>query len=203
MLKAGSDVFVQDPRRETRFLHRARVTAIEGASCRVEIDPDAIRLDGENALLVYFHDEADFLQQVMEVDRQEGAALELHFVGDPISADQRQQERISTVSANLAARIGEELDCPVHDVSATGFAAVAPAGHRLGEIVEVSLEWEGRCYVGRATVQSLREVGRRRVRYGLRLLGNESGPGKPLHAELPAISLAIQRSQQRRFSGES
>lgn len=201
MLKAGSDLFVQDPGRESRFLHRARVVGIEGPCFRVRLDAGVLELDAESELLVYFHVEDDFVQQVAEVASRDDDTLLLRAVGDPISADRRQQERVSTLAADLTARIGEENDCPVHDLSATGFAAVAGAGLRPGQIVEVSIAYEGRCYVGRASVQSLREVGRRRIRYGLRVLGEHVGPGKPLHAELPAISLAIQRSQRRHCSG--
>jgi hypothetical protein len=202
MLKTGSDLFIQDPARESRFLHRGRVIGVEGARCTVQLGAGALDVASQREVLVYFHTEEDFLQQVMEIGDRGADTLVLCGVGDPISADQREHERVSTLTADLAARIGEEIDCPVHDLSATGFAAVANAGLAAGQIVDVSLTFEGRCYVGRASVQSIREVGRRRVRYGLRLLTSTSGPGKPLHAELPRISLALQRSQQRSCSGE-
>ncbi|MGH0034562.1 MAG: hypothetical protein ACQGVK_06005 [Myxococcota bacterium] len=197
MLKAGSEIFVRDPRREDRFLYRGRVAGIEGARCTVELDAGEVDLRSHDELLVYFHDEGDFLQQVMEIADPTGSELVLRSVGDPISADQREHDRTSTLTSDLVARLGEENDCLVQDVGPMGFAAVGPLGLRQGQVVDISLHFEGRCYVGDASVQSLREVGDGRARYGLRLLAQASGPGKPLVEALPEIRRAIQRSRGR------
>ncbi len=195
MFKAGEDLFVQDPSREDRFLYRGQITSVEDGECHhVRLDCGHLPAHDQGAVLVYFHRDRDFLQQIMEILAVERDGLSLRPMGDPISANRRAQDRVSTLTAEIAARVDGHDGCRVQDVSATGFAVLADAGWRPGQVLDVSLGFEGRTWQGRACIQSVREMGPGRLRFGLRVMGTDAASGEDLLAAMPKISLDVRRS---------
>lgn len=117
-------------------------------------------------------------------------------VGDAISAENRQTYRVSTISADVEATVGKE-DVQVQDLSATGFAVVASTDYQLGQTIDVEIQYEEEQCHGVASVQSLRNLGPGRIRYGLRAIEEDPHTGVFLQT-LQRISLAVQREQLKR-----
>lgn len=157
---------------------------------------------------MYFSGKTEFLQQVgcikeiieAEEGSDEGPLFVIAPVGDPISAESRQTYRVSTISANLEARVGEEENLQVQDLSSTGFAVLAGDDYQLGQTVEVGIAHDDQQCHGRASVQSVRPMGPRRIRYGLRAIEDDPHTGEFLQV-LQQISLAVQREQLQRSGG--
>ena len=101
------------------------------------------------------------------------------------------------MAASLEANFGPEQGVSVQDLSSTGFAVVAAQPYDLGQSVDVQIRHEDEECGGVAVVQSVREFGPGRIRYGMRALEGDPSTGTFL-ATLQRISLAVQREQLQR-----
>lgn len=206
MIKTGSDILFQEPTCETRRLRRSVVVESGGDSFSIRFVAEPFAFEVDQEVLMYFNIKREFMQQLGRViaivaPEEEGAAdgpiFELEPIGDPISAENRQYYRVSTISADLSARIGDEEGLEVQDLSATGFAVIAADEYQLGQTLEVGISHEsGQCH-GIASVQSIREFAPGRVRYGMRAIEEDPHTGEFLQV-LQRISLAVQREQLQR-----
>ena len=122
--------------------------------------------------------------------------------GELVSAEARQCYRVSTVMASLTAVVADE-ECPLLDVSASGFAILSTAQHKMGKVVTVVLHYKGTKYTGQARIQSIREMPDGRIRYGFNAQDSKRAGGD-LHKGQRQITMDVQREQLRRFarSGE-
>jgi hypothetical protein len=205
MIKTGSDILFQEPTCDTRRLRRSVVvdTGEEDFSIQFVAEPFAFEKDQE--VLMYFNGKREFMQQIGRVTDiaapEEGADSALTFVitpvGDPISAESRENYRVSTISAALEARVGDETELKVQDLSATGFAVVASKDYQIGQTIEVEISSGDECCHGIASVQSIRDFGGGRIRYGMRAIESDPHTGVFLET-LQRISLAVQRDQLKR-----
>lgn len=124
-----------------------------------------------------------------------------HPTGEPVSAESRQCYRVLTsISSDVSAVIDGQHNCPVLDVSATGFSIMSEAPLRQGQVVRVTLNHEQNDYAGSAVVQSSKELNDGRYRYGLYCAGDEKSNGS-LFKGLQQIGTKIQREQIRRLNG--
>jgi hypothetical protein len=119
--------------------------------------------------------------------------------GEPTSAEGRDRFRVSTVMANLTASVGAEPECPLLDISSTGFAVEATQRYEIGQVVSVTLRYQGRLFSGKARVQSIREREMGSIRYGLHALEDKTSGGD-LQKGQQHISAAVEREQLRRLS---
>jgi hypothetical protein len=203
MLQRGDKVFFRLPdESRDRILHPAVVVASETPQCTAELaEPDA-RVQPDQALEVYYEIDCQLHRQAARVltvfEGERGPLVSFVTVGEPESAQDRKDFRVSTAVAGLSARVGTEDDCPLLDASASGFAVVASRQYCVGQLLPVHLEYGGEVFAGRASIQSVRPLADGRVRYGLRSvddrLGGQLGKG------LREISTMIQRDQLRRRS---
>ena len=205
MIKTGSDILFQEPQRgdaaapsirRGRHGRRALLDSLRREPFDFEVDQE---------VLMYFNGKREFLQQLgrvvavepQELEGEEATVFTFDPIGDPISAESRQFYRVSTISADLRASMGDEKDLDVQDLSATGFAVIASGSYALGDTVEVEIEHADMQCHGTAAVQSVREFGPGRIRYGLRAIEEDPHTGEFLQT-LQGISLAVQREQLRR-----
>ena len=206
MIKTGSDILFQEPTSDTRRLRRSVVVDANADSVVVQFvaEPFAFEIDQE--VLMYFNVRREFMQQLGRVtdvhapedeDEQTSPTFALAPIGDPISAESRQFYRVSTITADLNANVGDERSLEVQDLSATGFAVVAATEYSLGETVRVEIAHEAESCHGTASVQSIRELGPGRIRYGMRAIEDDPHTGVFLQT-LQRISLAVQREQLQR-----
>ena len=204
MFKTGTDILFQEPTSETRLLRRSTVTETEGEHFTVEFGEEEIQLEVGQELLCYFDGEREFMQQIVRLvellAEEPPLVAKLATVGDPISAESRQTDRVSTISVDIFAEVGEERGLRLQDVSATGFALIAKGSHPIGTTFPVSITFEGNIYSGVAAIQSVRQLRPGRIRYGLHPLAEGPGAGDLLDG-LRQISVAVQREQPKRNSG--
>ena len=111
--------------------------------------------------------------------------------GPIVSAEQRQIYRVSTVMAGILAQIGKELNCPVVDVSAEGFAAIASNPLQIGTLTEIGLRFEQIIIKTTARVQTAKTLANGKVRYGFLIPDKQYAARKSFYQ----ISGAIQRAQ--------
>lgn len=121
-------------------------------------------------------------------------------VGDPISAESRQNYRVSTISAGIQARMGKEADLSVQDLSATGFAVIASQQYKIGQTLDVFIRLGEESCHGKVSIQSFRELDKGRLRYGLRAI-EEDPHARAFLSTLQRISFAVQREQLQRSGG--
>ncbi len=206
MIKVGSDILFQEPMCDTRRLRRSVVVAASDDSFSIQFVAEPFEFEMEQEVLFYFNGKSEFLQQVGRIEEilpaneeqeDEPVTFCITPVGDPISAESRQNYRVSTMAANLHAGVGEERNVPVQDLSATGFAVVAADSYSLGQTVDVQIRHDDEECHGIAVVQSIREFGPGRIRYGMRALEDDPHTDVFL-ATLQRISLSVQREQLQR-----
>ncbi len=133
-------------------------------------------------------------------EKKEGPVVEIEPIGDPISAENRQHYRVSTISAGIEARLGKESNLHVQDLSATGFAVLADEKYALGQVIEVDVRHGDEACHGLVSIQSSRELESGRLRYGLRAIEKDSH-ARDFLSTLQRISLAVQRDQLARTGG--
>jgi len=120
-----------------------------------------------------------------------GMRLKLQPIGDePEAKDLRGSERIPTNQETMIARLGDESDCPVLDISESGIAVMGGRGYARGDVVEFDMWVDGGQHFGLVTVCSAIEVRSGRFRYGLKC--NEDQEGHNLRTNLPKLWEALQ-----------
>ena len=188
-----------------RILHPARVIGQEGGVCTAQVEKEDLPLSDGQRLLVFFHkDDRDFMQQPARIHRvlvdEPGLVVQISAVGEPVSAETRQHYRASAVLSVLSADFGAEHDCPLLDVSCTGFAVTATETHEVGSLVDAALRFEGMEYRGRVCVQSVRALDKGRTRYGVYCVESQHSAGG-MPKGLQQINMFLQRKHLRRLAG--
>ena len=129
----------------------------------------------------------------------------LVYFGYP-QAQERDAERavlsglaIIEAMSDLSAKVDETTDCPVLDVSSTGFAVTMKTVYEIGAIVSVVFDFEGEQLPGTASVQSIRPLRQGQIRYGMNC--KPDAAGDCLKESLHRICMAIQRERLRRLAG--
>jgi hypothetical protein len=209
MLQAQLEIFFRLPSEgNLRVLHPARVLSATPRACTAELH-EAIKLEPGQEMLVYYKHSGKFYQRPIQVTALSPGSGEAKtpvvaftLLGDAVSANSRECFRVATGIAGLTAQLGEEKACPVMDVSATGFSIISKSAHRIGAQVSVTFLHEGAKYSGMASVQSTRDLGRGRTRYGMFCLTGRGVPGN-LAQGLAAISASYQRAQLRRIARDA
>ena len=205
MIKTGSDILFQEPACDTRRLRRSVVVEASSDAFSIQFVAEPFAFEADQEVLMYFNGKREFMQQVGRVaevvpadeESGEGPIFTIEPIGDPISAESRQNYRVSTISASLEAQVGEEQNLQVQDLSSTGFAVLATEDYPLGQTLEVSIAHGDEHCHGTASVQSVREFGPGRIRYGMRAIEEDPHTGEFLQV-LQRISLAVQREQLQR-----
>lgn len=129
-----------------------------------------------------------------------GPIFEFELTGEPASAESRQHYRVSTVMSDLTAKLGSEDACQLLDVSARGFSVVASEKYSVGAVVDATLRFEGRALPGQVCIQSVRELNKGKIRYGLHPVGDPD-VGGDVFKLLHRICMTVQREQLQRLAG--
>lgn len=203
MLTAGTAIFVEIPgEADPRLLHAAKVTGSDGEVCTAELLEGRPTCQAGLEVFIYFEVQHRFMQQAARIaailQTEPRIVIGFEMKGESSSAEARQCYRVSTVMADLTATVADE-PCALLDVSATGFAVLATARHRLGGMVTVTLHYQGKEYSGRARIQSVREMPDGRIRYGLNADDDRAAGGGLVKAQRQ-ITMDIQRSHLRRLA---
>ena len=166
-----------------------------------QVEEKDLPLGAGQDVFIYFEIDQKFMQQsaridaIMQADPKQVVGLET--IGEPLSAENRECFRVSTVMAGLTATVGAEEKCPVLDMSASGCAVLTSFRHSTGSVIEITLPFEGSRFTGKGRVHSVRETSSDRFRIGLACAGDQKA-GDELREGLNTITMSIQRQQLRR-----
>ena len=205
MLGIGGAFFLQLPDKSKKhILHPGKVVGLEGNTYTGELEEQGLDIAEGQDLIIYFSAGRAFLQQAAHILELSGDELKPIFqfetTGEPASAESRQYYRVSSITADLAAELAGEDQCPLLDVSCTGFAVTSCREHAFGNIVEATLFHQGEEYKGKVLVQSIRELGEGRIRYGLYCAENKAFAGN-MPRGLQLMTVMLQSEQLRRLAG--
>lgn len=201
-MKQDDKVFFRLPKEDRgsqRVLRPATVVGVDDTGCRIQLE-QAADVGAASDGFLHFEERRKFLQQsvrVVAVDAGRPRVLALQIQGTPVSAESRQAYRVSCLGANIKAVIADEPGCDIVDLSVTGFAFYARSQFEVGQRVRAVIPYDGREYRGYATIQSVRLLGAKIIRYGVH---SSDGAGDNLTKSLAAISLAVQSEQLRRLA---
>lgn len=205
MLSQGKDVFILLPgEKRERVLHQGTVTECSEASFVAEFG-EVLDLTVGVELLAHAEVNRKFMQQGATVQAVLSASpktiIAFTRTGQPIAADSRQSYRVSLAAHNLPAKINNDQRCQLIDVSATGFGVVSTTELSIGETVTATVGYNGVTATGEARIQSARDFGGGKFRYGLHAVEAQRGkPKSELQVALMKISLEVQRDQLRRMA---
>ncbi|MAE62323.1 MAG: hypothetical protein CMJ49_13325 [Planctomycetaceae bacterium] len=198
-------MFLQFPNEASkRVLHPGQITAAEENVFNAELQETDLPVEPDQTIMVYYEIHQKFskqpaqIQQVDTVDDK--LVISFHTTGDPVQAEDRECYRVSTTIAEMTVSIADETECPLADISANGFGALAEKAYEIGQTVPVTLQFDGKSYDGTAVVQSIKELPKPWTRYGLSWAG-AANDGGDLEKGAHQISMAVQREQLRRRSG--
>lgn len=188
-----------------RILHPARIVGCVQGLCTAELEEADLPIAEDQETLVFYEHNHNFVQQTACItqisDNGPKVIVGLKTTGEPVSAECRQNYRVSAVLAELTAELGKERECPLLDVSSTGFSVIAGDTHQIGSIVGAVLRYDGKEYRGEVCVQSIQDLGEGRIRYGLHCVENNKQSSLDMSAGLQNMNLALQREQLRRLAG--
>ncbi len=204
MIKLEQEVFIQTAMAsKQRTLHPATAKVVDGNEIQIVPSNEEFTLEKDQTIRV-FHQARDFMQQTATVlnilgeDAQETITIEL--TSNPASAESREFHRVSTIFAELTATVGSEETCELVDVSAMGFAVIAKEVLGIGEIISTELRFENEAYPGKTCVQSVRDLGAGRIRYGLLPLADDD-TGTKMFTGMQRMKTLMERKQLKRLSG--
>ena len=186
-----------------RELHPGTVIEVEEREITAELKTEAFRAKANQEVFVYHEKESELMKQAAVVDEhlavETPPIVRFHTTGEAVSAENRQGCRVSTLTAELVARLGTEEGCPLLDVSATGFALIAKQRYEVGNHVPVTLYYKNESYSGIGCVQNIRKLSQERIRYGFRGVDDPEAAGDLLKG-LTLIHSIAQREQLRRLA---
>jgi len=153
-------------------------------------------------LLIFYETERGFVKQgarIKMVSKTDSiTTFRFELTGDPVSAEHRECYRVSTVMDEVIATIGAEENCPVVDVSATGFAVVTSRRYRTATVVDATVHYAGTAFRGKGRIENVRELKHGRIRFGVHCISDKE-TGGTLQAGLPTICASVQREHLRRL----
>ncbi len=203
MTSINSGVFIEGKSDSgQRVLHPAEILGSTGRGFTVKLQTTELVGELGQELMVYYARGATFLKQqaLIESYTLEGfAEIRFALLGEPVSAEQRENYRVSAVHAELCVDIAEEMGCKLVDISATGCSVIANGQYRLGQPLRITLYHEDEPITGEAVVRSKKQLDAKRTRYGLDCVLHRDSDGT-LKKGLRDITMTVQRSQLRRLS---
>lgn len=201
MLTIGQTMYLLIPTSNNqRVLHEGKVVESDARSFVAEFASLPVPAVGTD-LNAFCEMHGKFFQQGARVREIRTATdpvvIAFDRAGQPISAESRGVFRVCTVTAGIIAQIGDELNCPVVDLSGEGFAIVARGTYALGSVVPVVLAYETSILPCQARVQTMRKRPDGKLRYGFLAPQDE----KDTRRRLQQMAAAVQRTQLQRLAG--
>ena len=202
MFTAQGDFFVLLPTTSKhRILHPGTVVECSATSVVGKLK-EPLTLEPGTQVLLLAELNRKFMQQGASVHAvlDAGAEPTVGFAleGQPISAEGRSAYRVSLAASNLACTFGADKQAILLDVSPSGFAVSSSLKLNVADTVRVSLNYGGQSFGGQARVQSVRDLGGSKARYGLHAIEAGRGQKNDLQRGLGSVTAAAQRDQLRR-----
>ena len=186
------------------ILHPATVKEPGAHGHTAELQEPDVALEAGQDIFVCYEIERKLVKQAARIDAvmQTDPTLVVGFqiTGEIVSAESRQWNRVSAGTAHLTMDFGDETGCPLLDISSVGISVEATGRYEIGQVVPGTLRHEGRQYRGEARIQSIRQLGGDRYRYGVHSIQDKTSGGD-LRTGQQLISAALEREQLRRLAG--
>ena len=204
MAGIGSGIFIEGRSKSgQRVLEPAEILDSTGGVLTAKVQSTELVFELGQELMVYYARGATLLKQsalVESCDTLEGfAEIQFALLAEPVSAEQRENYRVSAVNAELCVDIAEEMGCKLVDISSTGCSVIANGKYRLGQPLRITLYHEDEPITGEAVVRGKKKLDAERTRYGFDCVIDRYSDGT-LKKGLRDITMTIQRSQLRRLS---
>jgi hypothetical protein len=116
MVSVGAPVFLLVPgsSHKKRVLVPGTVNSVNGGVVTASFEQEPPTLEGGADVVIFYNRATKFMQQGAKIVPSEGAAaqatLAFQFVGEAVSAEQRQIYRVCTPLAGIKARVGPETN---------------------------------------------------------------------------------------------
>lgn len=190
---------------DERVLYPLAVLARQGMSWTVAALKEDLSVESGQEVTLFFQLRQEFMQQAARVSARheevDGCEFELELLGNPCSAETRQCYRVVTIVSDRWLKLGDERErCQIVDISATGCAVISEQVLQIGSIIPAEMTHGNAEYRGSLCVQSIKEAGKGRIRYGLHCVENQQ-KSENLDQGLRLVCLEVQREQLRRLSG--
>lgn len=203
MFAHGSKVFVQFPSNSNqRVLHPFEVEDFGPDALTIRAEEENLPIEPGAEVRVYFEMREKFQQQPARIEAVLKSdplpLIALALTGVPVSAENREKYRVSTLGTDLLATLDGE-DGRLADVNVEGLSVICSRRHGLGAILPVKVFFEGREFSGRASIQSVKDLPKGKFRYGMQCVGDDRHLGGLAHG-LHKISTAVQRAQLKRLA---
>ncbi len=203
----GTIFYLQIPdESEEHFLYPATIQERNENSYTAALQTDDPALEAGQEVLIYYEIERELVKQGAQIEwvskTDSTSAFRFELTGDPVSAERRQCYRVSTMMAEVSATFGTEENCPVVDVSATGFAVVASRRYRTATVVDATVHYAGIASSGKGRIESVRELPSGLIRFGVHCISDKE-TGGTLQAGLQKICASVQRPHLRRLNRAS
>ncbi len=165
------------------------------ADVQIQFASDGLGVVVDEEITLHFKHAGHFLNRDYLVSRviEDGDGTRLKLVPqgvEPEDDDMRGSERIPMIYESMVARLGDQIECMLLDVSNAGIAVIGGGNYRCGDVLEFDMVIEGQRYFGEVTLRSAIEVRRGRFRYGLQCNADKNGHN--LTAMLPDLWIALQ-----------
>ena len=192
----GTAFYFQIPdESEERILYPATVQEWNENSYTAGLNENDPALEAGQEVLIYYEIEHELVKQGARIElvskMDSTIVFRFELTGDSVSAERRQSYRVSTVMAEVSATFGAEENCPVLDVSATGFAVVASRRYRTATVVDAAVYYAGITSCGKGRIESIRELEPGRIRFGVHCISDKE-TGGTLQAGLQNIYASVQ-----------
>ncbi len=197
MLSPAKNLFVSIPAEsEEQVLHPGTVISVQDKIYTAELEEGNLLTKAGQEVLIYYEVERTFMQELAWIENviQDAPKPAISFgtSGKPICAESRACYRVPLAMKNLRANVGLEEGCKLLEVSQAGFAIIASHSLPKGKLIEATLCYGHGEFSGRARVQSVKELGHGRRRYGFSCVDRKMAHGSLLRG-LHVISMAVQR----------
>ncbi len=205
MFKEGSPVYLglDDPS-GGRVLHPGIIAEIVQDRCTIEFENSELPIKTGDGCLIYYHEFQEFVQRPVKVEEQSEigplSRVVMKFIGNSISADSRQEYRVSAINAGLTVTLGTEEGCTIQEISMSGLGLVSDRKYSTGQILIVTLHFEDEDFSGRMVIEWIRQLGGDRTQYGLCGLF-DAERSDTLRIGLIRFTRAVQRQNLQRVSG--
>ena len=205
VLKEGSSVYLgRDDPSGGRVLRPGTIAAIAQDRCTIRFENSELSIKIGDGRLIYYHEFQEFVQRRVRVEEQSetGPLLRvvMKFIGDAVSADTRQEYRVSAINAGLTVTLDTEEGCTIQEISMSGLGLVSDRKYSIGQILDATLHFEDDHFSGQVVVEWIRQLDGDRTRYGLRGLFDANG-SDTLRIGLMRFTLAVHRQNLQRVSG--
>jgi hypothetical protein len=124
----------------------------------------------------------------------------MKFIGDAVSADTRQEYRVSSINAGLTVTLDTEEGCTIQEICRSGLGLVSDRKYSIGQILNVTLDFHDEGVSGQMVIEWMRQLDGDRTRYGLRGLFDAKG-SDTLQVGLMRFTRAVHRQNLQRVSG--